>query len=263
MIAQAKNMLWRVAPGLQVWLRNRYRQYPRIVHTVGTSLDWRVASGPFAGMKYIGAAAGSRLVPKLLGSYESELHDWVEQAIAKNFRQVIVVGCAEGYYAVGLARRMPKANVIAFDLDSRAQDLCKQMAKLNDVGDRVDVRGGATPENLGQIDLTDTFIVCDCEGYENELLDPQKIPHLANVTMLVELHDCFFPGTTDRLKERFSQTHSIAMRDMQPRDAGQYPVLKQLKPADRAVAVDEDRTDVAGRRLHQQWVLFTPKASAR
>jgi tRNA G37 N-methylase Trm5 len=191
------------------------------------------------------------------------LHEWVEQAIAKAFRQVIVVGCAEGYYAVGLARRMPATTVIAFDLDPRAQELCKQMAKLNDVADRVEVRGGATPEILAQLNLSDTFIVCDCEGYENELLDPRKIPQLAGATMLVELHDCFVPGTTDRLKERFSQTHSIEICDMQPRDPANYPVLKQLRSADRAVAVDEDRTEASGRRPHQQWALFQPKASIR
>jgi hypothetical protein len=261
MIARAKNMLWRMAPGLQVWLRNRYRQYPRIVHTVGTALEWRVASGPFTGMRYIGAAAGSRLVPKLLGSYELELHEWVQQAIARGPRQVIVVGCAEGYYAVGLARRMPMANVIAFDLDARAQELCKQMAELNNVSARVDVRGGATPENLAQLDLHDTLVICDCEGYENELLDPQKVPELAAATMLVELHDCFVPGTTARLKERFAATHATSIREMQARDPSQYPVLKRLRLADRAVAVDEDRTDTAGRRLVQQWALFEPKAS--
>jgi hypothetical protein len=263
MITHAKNMLWRIFPGLQVRLRNRFRQYPRIVHTVGTALDWRVGSGPFAGMRYIGAAAGSRLVPKLLGSYELEVHEWIEQAIAKSFRQVLVIGCAEGYYAVGLARRMPKAKVIAFDLDPRAQDLCRQMAELNEVADRIEVRGGATPEVLGQLDLTDTLIVCDCEGYENELLDPQKAAQLTGATMLVELHDCFVPGATDRLRERFQQTHSIDLRDIQPRDPNKYPVLKQLRAEDPAVAVDEDRNDPSGRPIVQQWALFRPKASGQ
>lgn len=41
---------------------------PRLYET----LEGKVASGPFAGMKYLSSAAGSELCPKLLGTYEME-----------------------------------------------------------------------------------------------------------------------------------------------------------------------------------------------
>src|SRR4051812_47368421 len=61
-----------------------------------------VASGPFRGMRYTACAAG--VAPKVLGTYERELHDWIVGLSSRGYECVVNVGCAEGYYAVGLAR---------------------------------------------------------------------------------------------------------------------------------------------------------------
>ena len=44
---------------------------------------WRILAGPFAGMHYVGDYAGSLLPPKLLGTYERELHAIVDRLIAQ------------------------------------------------------------------------------------------------------------------------------------------------------------------------------------
>jgi hypothetical protein len=48
--------------------------------------------------------------PKFLGTYERELYSVIERAIELAPRYVLNIGCAEGFYAVGLALRlqMPK-----------------------------------------------------------------------------------------------------------------------------------------------------------
>ena len=62
-----------------------------------------VQTGPFAGMKYVCQSTGA-LCPKLLGCYESELHPAIAKAISRQPKNIINVGCAEGYYAIGMAR---------------------------------------------------------------------------------------------------------------------------------------------------------------
>src|SRR5512140_2013789 len=62
-----------------------------------------VLSGPFKGMRYGDFSYNSALIPKLLGTYEADLHNWVGEALATGYDAVINVGCAEGYYAVGFA----------------------------------------------------------------------------------------------------------------------------------------------------------------
>jgi hypothetical protein len=43
----------------------------------------------------------STFIPKIIGSYECELHPAIEEIIVNNYAEVWDVGCAEGYYAVG------------------------------------------------------------------------------------------------------------------------------------------------------------------
>ncbi|WP_299504968.1 hypothetical protein [Cypionkella sp.] len=66
----------------------------------------KVLSGPFRGMDYpVRASEGSRAA-RLMGSYESSLAPVIEEIVTKAYPVIIDVGSAEGYYAVGLARRV-------------------------------------------------------------------------------------------------------------------------------------------------------------
>jgi hypothetical protein len=58
------------------------------------------------------------------------LHDIVETAITRRYDRVINVGCAEGYYAVGFATRMPETDVIAFDIDPIARRQTRHLAAM-------------------------------------------------------------------------------------------------------------------------------------
>jgi hypothetical protein len=63
---------------------------------------------------------------------------------------VIDVGCAEGYYAVGMARRMPATRVLAFDLDLNTQRVCTELIAKNKVTDRVTVGALFKPADFAQ-----------------------------------------------------------------------------------------------------------------
>ena len=88
--------------------RRFQRRYRRLVGQITAKAGWQVQTGPFTGMHYIEEARSSALLPKLLGTYEDEspiptLEAFLAAAVPHRDRH----GCAEGYYAVGLARRMP------------------------------------------------------------------------------------------------------------------------------------------------------------
>ena len=75
----------------------------------------RVYSGPFKGMEYLDYATEGCLVPRLLGCYEDELHADLQRFVDMGVDTIVDIGCAEGYYAVGLARFMPAAQIHAFE----------------------------------------------------------------------------------------------------------------------------------------------------
>ena len=104
-----------------------------IQNTVVQQYGTTVQAGPFKGMQITRASAEGCHAPKLLGSYEQELHPHVEAAVLRDYRNVIVIGMAEGYYAVGLALRMPNAQVHAFDTDERTHPFCGEVSALNKV----------------------------------------------------------------------------------------------------------------------------------
>ncbi len=209
-----------------------------------------IQAGPFAGMKYVSRATGSTATPKLVGSYECELHPWIEALCARGYDRVIDIGCAEGYYAVGMAWRMANASVVGFDLDPLSRELCGEMAKLNGVADRVSIEGKCTAESLSNAINGRTLIISDCEGFELDLLDPVASPKLASTDMLVELHDVFRPGLTDTLRKRFESTHTFELVSTQPRVPSQFKSISFLTETDQLIALEELRNGP------QDWALM-------
>lgn len=165
-----------------------------------------VSGGPFAGLRYPDATATS-LIPKLLGAYERELHGVIEQAIRAEPHQIVNVGAADGYYAVGLARRCPAAAVHAFEADPRARALLERVAAANGVMPRIE--GMAGIDALRRLADVRTLVVMDCEGCEGTLLDPEQVPLLRTARIVAELHDFAVPGET--VTARFAATHDITL----------------------------------------------------
>jgi methylase of polypeptide subunit release factors len=96
-------------------------------------------SGPSAGMIYNVAASEGCRVPRLLGCYEKTLEPIIETITAATLTLIIDIGCAAGYYAFGLARRLPNTFVWARDADKIAREKCMALAATNHVGGPVKV----------------------------------------------------------------------------------------------------------------------------
>lgn len=200
-----------------------------------------VVDGPFRGMRLTATTARVRLGSCLIGSYEAELHPFIEQFIREQYDQVIDIGCAEGYYAIGLALRMASSQIYAFDNDQAARDLCAANAKANDTQDRVVIGALCTSERLTELIGARTLIISDCEGCELELLDPVTTPSLRKADFLIELHDFVDPMISSTIMRRFQQTHDVALVTAQPRNLSSFPALRGLKRRTREYVVNEGR----------------------
>jgi len=260
----AKQLLARIAPqAAGAWQDVRQRRHirrfeqglglPELIQSFIEQHGRCVLSGPFAGMVYVPQATGSALMPKLLGSYESELHETIEKIAATEYAAIVDIGCAEGYYANGLARCLPAARIYAFDIDPEARALCSAMARLNGVEERVVVAGKCGTDELNTLLTERSLIVCDCEGFESELLRPNLVPALAQADILVELHDQVQPGLTPMLLSRFQETHEATLITATGRDPDCYPQLRFSEPKSRQLAVSEFRPG------GQQWAFLQSK----
>ena len=174
-----------------------------------------ILGGPFRGMNYISEAQGSVLIPKLLGIYERELNLVIDSLCRQPFQTIYVIGAGEGYYAVGMALKIPMARVFAYEANESAHKLISEVAEQNGVSARVSILGLCADEDMRAV-KPDSLVIMDVEGAEERLLDPVKFSGLQSSTILFEAHQP--PEETQTLiLAKFKQTHSILRIDSEVR----------------------------------------------
>ncbi len=193
----------------KLWLRMLFLRGMDVARDLRSLTSDSVYSGPFKGMKLTPAVLTGCFAPTLLGCYEHELHPAVERIVARGYKKILNIGCAYGYYAVGLALRMPQVTVDAFDINPETQQKCRDMATLNGVGDRLNVSGEFRGEDFARHAGPDTLAIVDIEAAEKTLLDPALYPALQKIDLLVEMHDLMDASISKTMQERFAPTHDI------------------------------------------------------
>jgi len=223
--------------------------------------DLTVRHGPFRGLKYpAGKSVGSMLVPKLLGSYERELQPLLARLAARDYSEIVDVGCAEGYYAVGLARMFARARVFAFDTNAEGLRLCRLMAEANGVADRLTTGSFCDAAALQNLPLTRrALVISDCEGYEQHLFNPDTVRKLAGHDVLIEVHDLVDITISARLRAVFSSTHQLeviaSVDDIHKAQTYEYPELAAFSLAERKLLLAEWRAAA------MEWFYFSPRAN--
>jgi len=214
----------------------------------------KVLRGPLQGVVFVPETHHRHITPKLLGAYEEELHPVLEDLLRISYDTIVDVGAADGAYAIGFARRQPAAHVFAFDTDSWSRHVVQLMKQRNRVSN-LSVHGACTPEQLQDIlkPAMRSFLLSDCEGFENLLLDPQKVPALTRCNLVVELHEQPAPGVTERLNLRFQDTHRLSLISSRESDPSSFPEISSLSRADQYLAVSDLRFQP------QQWLVAHPR----
>jgi hypothetical protein len=198
--------------------------FPSFVELLRARL--RIVSGPFRGMPYRLTAFASAHSAKVLGTYEKELHGIIDEIQREHFKTILDIGAAEGYYAVGMARSNgnQSATVIAFEAQESGRQLLQETAERNSVKN-LEIRGACDVAALStELEAgVKTLIICDVEGYETELLDPERIPGLRHVSVLVELHDSPGKPISDIIRHRFQSSHHVTEVDSTDRTWLDFP----------------------------------------
>jgi hypothetical protein len=215
-------------------------------------------------MRYLALAYCSEILPKLVGTYESELAQAIETICRSGCDRIVDIGAAEGYYAVGMALRNPGDGVVGFEINPSARYYLRRLARLNGVSERFAVRGACTIDSLDDSlgGALRPAVICDCEGAEDRLLVPDRVAPLRRAWILVETHDGLetgdgvLEGITRRLHERFAATHDIEVISSRSRRRDDLPGgCASLTDREAAEAMDEGRP-------WAQWLFLRPRDAA-
>jgi len=221
----------------------------------------KIVAGPFEGLQYVDTARGSSIGPKLLGTYELELREIVDGIVARGYNTIINIGAGEGYYSVGLARRMPQTRFLCFDALPDNQERIKHLAGLNGLAGRIEVGGFCDPAMLNQTlqGTSNVLVICDIEGGEIEVLDPAAVPALAGADMLVEMHDIVRKGCSEALASRFSESHRVEVIPTRPRRVEDFPAKLTAEKRQKLDAMEEHRGPVP---MTFFWMRAKPAAAS-
>lgn len=214
-----------------------------------------VQGGPFAGLQYVDAAVGSNYVHKLIGSYEAILHPTIERLRGRSFSTIIDVGSAEGYYLVGLGRLFPTAHLIGYEIEEVGRQLTKELYDKNRLTNQLSLYGEATAENVATTITQDTLLICDCEGAELDILDPEKFPAYRDIEVaIIELHDFIRPGIKEALLARFVTTHTATLVPFKMVNPERFPFLASIKN-------EQHRYELCRERgwQEQEWLVLEKK----
>lgn len=212
-----------------------------------------IHGGIFRGMTFLDHSTEGAVMPKLLGTYESELHAHFTAFVEEGLDVIIDVGCAEGYYAVGLARMAPDVTVHARDIDPKAREACAELARRNEVSERVQIGGEFRPEDFQSFAGKKALVLVDAEGAELDILDPVRGPALAQMSIVVETHDVFRTGSEAVITARFSATHDITRVTQQPKTFDMPEWMRSLTHLDQLLALWEFRL------APTPWLVLRPK----
>ena len=221
--------------------------------------DLTVKNGIFTGLIYPKlASSGSAVYPKLLGSYEAELHELIKRLVDTTSYDLIVdIGCAEGYYLTGLALKFPTAKLYGVDISEVALDQSRAMLSANFISDtRYHLYTKYDPNLIMANKDRKTLIISDCEGFEDSIFTEAFVPNLNNHYILIECHDFIIPGITNKLSDRLKTTHELTIIETieDEKKLSFIPVkLKALAYNEKLALVRE------GRPAKMCWIFATPK----
>ena len=252
----------RLAP---TWAAARARRYeralreaagmPQLARRVIERIGDQVIDGPCAGLRYPTEYLPEVDAPvaKLVGSYERQLHEPLARAIDSGRSPFIDIGCADGYYAVGLALRRRDLAVHAYDHARSARSTCAVMAAVNECADRVSIQGHCNARRLRRLPLAHALVLADIEGAEFDLFSEEVVSLLGGAVVVVELHRPVKDPAAAELLERFTASHNTEIRCECAPDPHAIAALSFLDPDERVTATDEGR----GER-DQTWLVLTP-----
>ena len=194
----------------------------------------------------------------LLGSFESEIHQFIAEVVTRKYDEVINIGCALGYYALGFAKLMPTASIKAYDSSEIALREAKNLAIKNNLDHRIEFFGTYSSSNLERSPKNiRTLYFVDCEGDEINIFTRKTLSKLLNSDLIIELHINKYPELEEYFRDIFQDSHDIQIANSYDDHLkAKYYSFPQLEGLDYTLK----RFITEERDVFMQWIYLSAKS---
>lgn len=219
-----------------------------------------VQNGIFKGLKLThdtNTSAGV-LGSKVLGFYENIV---MENILSRApFHNIINLGSADGYFAIGMLIKKLANRAICFEITESGRKSIEKNALLNHCSEKLNIFGKADSEFHKKIkdsglDLTNSLIICDIEGGEFEYIQVDMFTQFKNTTWVIELHDRIQDLDCNLRKDLIKKIPSnlnYRIIKSQPINWTDNTRLETLSDNDRALLFSEGRKQIG------EWIIIHP-----
>lgn len=178
------------------------------VKKVLSKIGNQIYTGPFAGLKIPELLHSQMKLAEILGLYEYALHSVFSNLVNNKIRNIMIIGGHKGYYPAGLSNLLRPQNLYVFEMEQKFIPLIHAWKEPNSLKD-YEVYGEATLEILSNWQKEIDFLLIDCEGAEDFLLQPDKFTWQKKIEILVETHHFYDNKIMGNLISRFADSHHI------------------------------------------------------
>jgi hypothetical protein len=220
---------------------------PYIRRYLRKKLGETVYDGIYQGMKWKELTATDCYETKLMGIYEKELYPVIECITQKPLHSLCIIGTAEGYHALGLAR-LTGLSPCCFERDEKCNENLHLLSSLNEVP--IKENGQFTSKTT--LELAPGLILMDIEGEEINVLTKDRLSAWKDHHVIVEVHAS---SIKEKIKERSKTDFKTDFVPVQRRTVDDYPLTIPFKWLLRRwwhVPVQEWRSDSIG------WLILWP-----
>lgn len=199
-----------------------------------------VLVGPYRGMVLPPGFTAACDPLSVFGLADYQLESVINHWVGNEYDTLLIAGAGLGYHAVGLARLLPQARVIAWESDGARRAVCRELAAANQIGDRLQLVDGPV-ETAALVAAAQTgrraLCMVNIGGGELELLDEAAIAAMGRTDMIVECHDYLGFDVAGVLAHQFIETHGTEIMMRRAADAWKIAPLQGLDPILRWRAV--------------------------
>jgi len=202
------------------------------------------------------------LGPKIIGLYEFEVQNKLIDLVS-NFKieNFVNIGAAEGYHAIGIAKKTRIQNFVLYEIDKKGQEILKENILKNELKKNIKIENKANLNSIYELnkklDFSKTLFLIDIEGYELELFNDEILGLLKNSFLIIENHR-FLLSKTKQIKyqelvNKFDDSFNVELVSNTGRNISQINEIRNFSENELMMISSESRPKM------MEWFVLTPK----